>query len=491
MNRASLLHILDHAGGISEAEVRELEQLAAAFPYCQTAHLLLAKAAHDRGSMLAGQRLRRAATYAADRELLRALIEQPATVVAAPVAPAVPVPASVAEPSASAPEPAEVSAPEPAAEAGEPLGSSTLAAAENPAAALNGEVAEQPDPPQAAGAADEALPPQELLGAETLLPEPVLLPAAPAPQPQEAEDEPVAAEASLAPRAEDVAALQPEPEPSAEPQTAAVPEPTEPDEQPTAPADSPALVTADAAQAADAPVALALTGSIAGEAASPTLSSAGSAPMPLPAAVEEQPADELPPTAPLIRPPVEAGSSRFEFGLGDAPEPEPAYQLPELPAAPDTPAIPPYRGDEHLAYALAAGSRFGAALTLREAELTHNLPPAADWLPDAPLLAHLAAHRPAAPALPSSLALIEKFLRSQPRIKSNARPVPTDAPQADLSVRSTSAAPSLASESLAKIMVKQGKIGRAIEIYEQLMQRQPEKKAYFAAQIDLLTQQPE
>ena len=59
MTRASLLHILDHVGSISEAENQELVQLATAFPYCQTAHLLLAKAAHDKGSMLASQRLRR------------------------------------------------------------------------------------------------------------------------------------------------------------------------------------------------------------------------------------------------------------------------------------------------------------------------------------------------------------------------------------------------------------------------------------------------
>ena len=67
MTRATLLHVLDHTSAIGLAEVRELEQLAQAFPYCQTAHLLLAEAAHDQGTMLAGQRLRRAATYAADR----------------------------------------------------------------------------------------------------------------------------------------------------------------------------------------------------------------------------------------------------------------------------------------------------------------------------------------------------------------------------------------------------------------------------------------
>src|ERR1700712_2174604 len=76
MTRSTLLQLLAHPTALSEANVRELEQLAQAFPYCQTAHLLLAKAAHDQGTMLAGQRLRRAATYAADRTLLRRLIEQ-------------------------------------------------------------------------------------------------------------------------------------------------------------------------------------------------------------------------------------------------------------------------------------------------------------------------------------------------------------------------------------------------------------------------------
>jgi len=83
MTRSALLQLLAHPASLTEANVRELEQLAQAFPYCQTAHLLLAKAAHDQGSMLASQRLRRAATYAADRALLRQLIELPAP--AAPV----------------------------------------------------------------------------------------------------------------------------------------------------------------------------------------------------------------------------------------------------------------------------------------------------------------------------------------------------------------------------------------------------------------------
>jgi hypothetical protein len=89
MTRSTLLQLLAHPASLAGADVRALEQLAQAFPYCQTAHLLLAKAAHDQGSMLAGQRLRRAATYAADRALLRQLIELTATpepVLAEPVA---------------------------------------------------------------------------------------------------------------------------------------------------------------------------------------------------------------------------------------------------------------------------------------------------------------------------------------------------------------------------------------------------------------------
>ena len=86
MTRATLLHLLAHPATLAGPDVRALEELAQAFPYCQTAHLLLAKAAHDQGSMLAAQRLRRAATYAADRGCLRELIEAPALVVEAVLA---------------------------------------------------------------------------------------------------------------------------------------------------------------------------------------------------------------------------------------------------------------------------------------------------------------------------------------------------------------------------------------------------------------------
>jgi hypothetical protein len=119
-------------------------------------------------------------------------------------------------------------------------------------------------------------------------------------------------------------------------------------------------------------------------------------------------------------------------------------------------------------------------------EYTLDLPPSAFFEPDALLLQHLKQHQPVPPPVPKSIDLIDKFLRSKPRFKAPLPLPPTTEAQADLSVRSTVAEPGLASESLARILARQGKITKAIEIYERLMVRQPEKKAYFADQIQQL-----
>ncbi|UYZ63929.1 hypothetical protein [Hymenobacter weizhouensis] len=452
MTRASLLHILDHVGEISEAEVRELEQLAAAFPYCQTAHVLLAKAAHDRGSMLAGQRLRRAATYATDRELLRQLLEQPAST---PVA-AQPYP------------PAPADAPAPA--------SDEAFATAGPAPATVSPVAPETEP--VAASQSEAIEPQPA-------PEADLFAVAPTPEP-----EPVVFSASPEPLVVDAVA-----EDDADART-----------QPEAPAaakgpasdlvelasDWEANIEAEApvSEEAEAPATLTASAETAEQAA-----------LVEPTAAPEAATDEdvLPPVAPPIRPPVEAGISRFEFGLTEpGPLPQPVYQLPgldeeaaEVPVLASAPPIvtAPFRADSDLGYALGAGSRLGYDLQLHDDGYTLNLPADAFFEPDALLLAHLAAHRPKPTA--SSLDLINRFLKAQPRIKTPAGvPLPAEE-QTDLSARSTSAGGGLASESLATIMVRQGKIDKAIEIYERLMERQPEKKAYFAAQIQQLQQPSE
>ncbi|SET33066.1 hypothetical protein [Hymenobacter actinosclerus] len=499
MTRASLLRILDHVNGISDDEIRELEQLAAAFPYCQTAHVLLAKTAHDRGSMLAGQRLRRAATYATDRELLRQLLERPV----APITEPVPASARAQTP------PAETAAPTAAA----PVAPTVLAAA------VLAEPVSAPETDLFAVEVVSATAPAADTPAE---PEPLPLPVAPESAPDteatpltdDAAGQPISTESAVEEadsEAVETAALTPSatemPADEATPAYQALE--AGPDEQLAA-----APVTTEAEATADEPVEEApgeaadqgedeTTGE---EAQEPAIAADASASTP----VTAETADELlPAVAPPIRPPSGAGISRFEFGLGESRLPEPTgYRLPgieeededpvleedELPTfrTPPPPRITaPFRADAELGYALSGGSRLGYDLQARTSDgFTLDLPLEAFFEPDALLLAHARAHQPA--PKPSSLDLINRFLKAQPRIKAGMAGVALPAAeQADLSVRSNAAAPALASESLAKIMVRQGKTAKAIEIYERLMAKQPEKMAYFAEQIQQLQQPPE
>ena len=415
MTRSTLLQLLAHPAALTGADVRELEQLARAFPYCQTAHLLLAKAAHDQGSMLAGQRLRRAATYATDRVLLRQLIEQPAL-----------AEAIVAE------------------------ANTTM-----------------------------------LAGADPVLPTTDPTPAA-EPQPTLAESE----------------------APLFEVEHTRLPEPANKDFLIVAPAEH------EPTSSPDSPVQTELTPATATD-----------QPHPEPTAEQKAPEDEVPAQAPPIRPPTEAITARLEFGLADAEPAEiVAYQLPELlepaPAlSSDSPAVasaasvlatlPAFAGVADVGYAPGEGSRLGFCLQSPAAETyslttgpaallpSSQLPPTSEFFaPDALVLAHLAAHQPpAAPVLPPIPSdLINSFLRRGTQGVARRRATPRlpdaeDEEQPDLSGPSTRVVPDLASENLAKILVRQGKPDRAIAIYERLMVKHPEKIAYFAAQIDSLRPQ--
>ncbi len=567
VTRATLLHVLERPTALGPAEVRELEQLAQAFPYCQTAHLLLAKAAHDQGTMLAGQRLRRAATYAADRTLLRRLIEQeepkaeaaaaipePAALPAAPhpldlvdwpdeyvpptATPAVapPRPVAVATPSPAEASPPVSPVPAPAASAAEvPVVAAPVAGAETAAARVT------PPPPELVAplAPAPVLVPELLSGAALVVPaelpatalavaaEPAAMPVAAA-----SAEAPAAASAE-APVAEAPAPIAPPalpafeitgPPPAAEKTAAAVagPGPAVAPE-PAAPpvVEQPAPMAASLPQPVPEPVAPA-----APEAA------VIPAPVPVPAPVARQPEAELPAQAPAIRPPVEVGEARFEFGLADsAPAAALAtYELPGLidewaasavtrsmgspkalaPAtpAPAAPVFTPaaFTGDAVVGYAFGESSRLGLSMQLLDllaatAEAAESatavvaaaqppataLPPTGTFFePDQLLLGHWATHRPAAPELPSTVDLINNFLKRQPRLTRPAMLPPAATHQADLSVRSTRTEPDLVSENLARIFVRQGKTARAIEIYEKLMVKQPEKMAYFALQIQSL-----
>ncbi|MCR5889923.1 hypothetical protein LRS06_19530 [Hymenobacter sp. J193] len=466
MTRASLLQILDHVTRISPGEVRELEQLAAAFPYCQTAHLLLAKAAHDQGSMLASQRLRHAATYAADRELLRRLIETTA-------------------------EPVLVDAPAPALVAAVPAGSQS-----EPRSAL---------PPEEEPAVVELT----TVEVSASLPESSALPEAP---PEEVRPEPFAPTTAPDTELVDVTETHPLPEPGAEepaiesylvapssteemalpPEAEAAPISVEtlierPELQPEAEAtDEAPLLAAEEPVTEDAPTASliepdAAAPEIAEDAGETTNQQEAIAPLPVAESAETIPVpallipDDLPALPPPIRPPADAGSSRFEYGFE---EPEPAappivYELPEAEDENAARTVPAFYADAAIGYGLAGGSRLGYALEPSEAQ-TGPLPLDTFFEPDALLLAYAETHRLA--PLPTSIDLINRFLKNKPRLKSPAALPPPADEQADLSVRSTSSVPELASESLAKIMVRQGKVAKAIEIYERLMVRQPEKR---------------
>ena len=80
--------------------------------------------------------------------------------------------------------------------------------------------------------------------------------------------------------------------------------------------------------------------------------------------------------------------------------------------------------------------------------------------------------------------LIESFIKNEPRIASVRADINEVAAQADLTKRAKHAGGSLVTESFAKILEKQGKFDKAREVYEKLMVKNPEKKAYFAAKID-------
>jgi len=83
--------------------------------------------------------------------------------------------------------------------------------------------------------------------------------------------------------------------------------------------------------------------------------------------------------------------------------------------------------------------------------------------------------------------IIDNFIKKEPRISSLHRSA-KDIPQTsqDLSEKSITLPSGIISENLAGIMLKQGKTDKAIEIYEKLILKYPQKKAYFASKIEEL-----
>ncbi len=535
MTRASLLHVLDPSTTLGLAEVRELEQLAQSFPYCQTAHLLLAKAAHDQGAMLAGQRLRRAATYAADRALLRQLIETtpPPALLPEPLLEALSDPLPEPLPEGTAPTIPEAAVPQPA-----------RFVVPRPAAA---NVPDEPGPAQAApampAAQDETVAPAVVDDAsavvrvdatpEAEVPLPALVvplvstaavpPAAPIPAPRSGVLASVTgANWAISSTASTGAAAPPTSVVSEATGGVAVPAPPEPSLQAADLSIAPPATAADARPAAGSTENNRTAAETSPQVENllvtePALLAEADARDPASPAVAPEtplePALEAPntPVAPPVRPPAGAGAARFEYGLAQELEPTPAYLLPGLSdewtwTLPLKPFVQPpltpaaFLGDETVGYGWGESTRLGLALMpLPAPDQPAGPEPAAFALPlpndffapDALLQQHWADNRPKALPPPTSLELIETFLRQKPRLTRPALAKTTTEAIADLAAPSTNAPPELVSESLARILARQGKLARAIEVYERLMVKHPEKMAYFATEIQSLQlQQP-
>jgi len=76
--------------------------------------------------------------------------------------------------------------------------------------------------------------------------------------------------------------------------------------------------------------------------------------------------------------------------------------------------------------------------------------------------------------------LIEKFLKEEPRIQPGKD---LEENQEDLSAESVSEASDIATETLANVYLSQGKKDEALEVYEKLCLKFPEKSSYFAKKI--------
>ncbi len=80
--------------------------------------------------------------------------------------------------------------------------------------------------------------------------------------------------------------------------------------------------------------------------------------------------------------------------------------------------------------------------------------------------------------------LIDKFVSSTPSFEFNPRELPHNDQQEDLTKKNNFSG--LATENYAEIMVRQGKVEQAIEIYRKLIWKNPQKKTYFAQKIEAL-----
>ncbi len=478
--------MIHQVAAISDQDVEELEKLARNFPYCQTAHLLIAKASYDQGNMLSNQKLRKAAAYAINRHLLKKLIYTTQTAVVLteinPVTAELEL--NVAEPETA------------------PVEESTLIKETSPVEAEM--VTEFLLPAPKSDYTNEPVTseiPADLISAPESSSTPV------------SETEISAEEAPLSDSKET-------PEPSIDnipdyelnipAQTSEISQVT--NEIPT---DEPEKFSHDSEPGHDPIVSAPEPESTFSWSELDDLLQVQNLTRPSLLANETPDIPSIPtpdateiPASDLVLPPAEPQNIpviRYELEAADEPEEVALEQTlarfdsylfkPEKdeplvgdlkPATPEEFIYEVYTRNS-LGYWMGS-SRLGEVLQVKD-ELTTSTP--LQFYPD--LILEYSKQNYLTPTDPPpvtkvsrQLEIIDQFLKANPKLKSFAPDKVRPESHDDLAFKSTKNTKNLASENLANIMVQQGKIKKAIKIYEHLVLKIPEKRAYFTAQIEKL-----
>jgi hypothetical protein len=539
MNKASFLSLVRQASHISDQDVEELEKLVVNFPYCQTAHLLIAKAAYDKGSMLSNQKLKKAAIYAANRQLLKKLIHtSDATVALQPV--------SGTDEETKLPEEVKNRVAETVAKAAEKVEIPTLAAAPEITSEEIGTAAEVSDQNLievtdnnetaiAEFIAESEI--QETVELETTIEEnPEVTAQADIIETESLaisesgileivtsevyEDEIIAeeiltasaglsegiAETEIAEPTITEEIIQPDSDLGTEEQIAQ-PEPTfisvaeEPISEPEETseiveetvAETPEKVGEFTTEAAETLEDVIDVHELLLEDAPEILKEEISQPE---TAEEAGEGEEIKAEAETQKPARQDDLLHETLANFDQYLFRPEKETEEPEAEPDLKVV--YAEDEiqsifnrdSIGYWMSS-SRLGESLELKN-ELTAKTP--INFHPEL-ILEYAKTHelhkeiKPVSSNLSKQLEIIDEFLKMTPRLKAMANSKIKPEPQEDLSFKSSKISKNLATESYANILVQQGKIKKAIKIYEHLILKFPEKKPYFVAQIEKLQNQ--
>jgi predicted Zn-dependent protease len=94
---------------------------------------------------------------------------------------------------------------------------------------------------------------------------------------------------------------------------------------------------------------------------------------------------------------------------------------------------------------------------------------------------------PAGEKQKEQIEIIDQFIKQQPSITANTREKLNAAPIGDLAtIKNGEFGDNIVSETLVEILLRQGKKDKAVEVLKKLIWKFPQKKTYFAAQIEEL-----